>query len=82
VPRDRLAFTVLVCREVDLARRADETAKLRDLFALLARHDVKGLEVVVHVDTETSPGLCLEGRRHVRRRSRRSRMWPIEDSTT
>ena len=68
VPRDRLAFTVLVCREIDLAGRADQAAKLRDLFALFARHDVQGLEVVVHVDAETSPGLGLERRRHVRRR--------------
>jgi len=70
VPRYRLAFAVLVCREIDLAGRADEAAELGDLIPFLARHDVEGLEVVVHVDAETSPRLGLEGRRHVRRRSR------------
>ena len=70
VPRDRLAFTVLVCRQIHLARCANEATKLRDLFPLLARHDIEGLEVVVHVDAETGPRLGLEGRRHVRRRPR------------
>ena len=70
VPRDRLALTVLVGREIDLARCADEAAELRDLFPFLARHDIQRLEVVVHVDAETSPWLGLERSRHVRRRSR------------
>ena len=35
VPGDRLALAVLVCREVDLARLADEAAELGHLFALL-----------------------------------------------
>ena len=61
VPCDRLPLAVLVCREVDLARGRDEAAQLCHLVPLLARHDVQGLEVVVYVDPESSPGLGLEG---------------------
>ena len=70
VPGDRLAFAVLVGREVDLARVADEAAELGDLLALLPRDDVKRLEVVVDVDAEARPRLGLEGRRDVGGRSR------------
>ena len=57
MPGDRLAFPVLVCREIDLARSTDEAAKLGDLFPLLPGHDVQGLEVIVDVDAETGPRL-------------------------
>ena len=63
VPGDRLAFAVLVGREVDLARVADEAAELGDLLALLPRDDVKRLEIVVDVDPEARPRLGLERRR-------------------
>ena len=57
VPGDGLALAVLVSGEVELVGVLEQRLELGDLLLLVAGHDVQGLEVVVHVDTEARPGL-------------------------
>ena len=57
VPGDGLALAVLVCRQVELVGVLEQRLELGDLLLLVGRDDVKGLEVVVDVDAESSPRL-------------------------
>ena len=83
VPGDRLAFAVLVCREVDLARRRDELAELGDLLALLPRTRRRsGLKSLSTSTPRRAQGSDLKAAGTSAAERGRSRMWPIEDSTT
>ena len=60
VPGDRLALAVLVRGEVELVGVLEQALELGDVALLVARHDVVGREVVLHVDGEPSPRLVLD----------------------
>ena len=82
VPGDRLALAVLIGGEVELVGVLEQALEL-GMCAFLSRgHDVVGLEAVLDVDREPAPGLVLDLRRGVGGACGRSRMWPMEDSTT
>jgi hypothetical protein len=66
VPGDGLPLAVLIGGQIELAGVLEEGLELTDLVLLLPGHHVEGLEVVVHVDAETGPGLALVGRGDVR----------------
>ena len=56
--------------------------QLVDLLLLVGIDDVERLEVVVDVDAEARPGSFFSAAGMSAARFGRSRMWPIEDSTT
>ena len=65
VPGDRLALAVIIGGEVELVGVLEQLLQLRDVALLVAWHDVIGLEPVVDVDGEPSPGLVLDRGRGV-----------------
>ena len=65
VPRDRLAFAVLVGREVQLARIGDRGLELLDHVLFLLGHDVDRLELVLDVDPQTTGVGALVLLRHL-----------------
>ncbi len=64
VPGDGLSFAVLIRCEVELGGVLQVVLQPLDDVALLARHDVERLEVVVDVDAEARPRLPLVGGGH------------------
>jgi hypothetical protein len=66
VPRDGLAFAVLVCRQVELVGTFEQGLELGDLCPLLRGDDVQRLEPVLGVDAKARPWLALVLRGHVR----------------
>ena len=59
MPRDRLAFAILVRREQELVGVGEVLAELGDDLLLLRVDDVVRLEPVVHVDAERAEALAL-----------------------
>ena len=76
VPGDRLALTILVRGEVELARVAEGLLQGPDVLLLLVGYDPNGLEVVVDVDAEPAHLLVGDALRDLLRAARRSRTWP------
>ena len=60
VPRDRLSFAVLVCRQVQLARILQERLQLGDPVLLTRDYHIQRLETVVDVNPQPCPGFPLE----------------------
>jgi hypothetical protein len=57
VPGDGLAFAVFISGQQQFVSALEQVLELRYLLALVVRHDIEGLEVVVHVDAEPGPRL-------------------------
>ena len=74
VPRNRLSFTVFICREVEAGRVLDHRPELFQVLLLLGRHDVEGFEVLFDVDAELRPFLTLEPGRYFA-----GRAWQVAD---
>src|SRR5262249_58382462 len=70
LPRDRLAFAVLVGGEVELAGVGERVLQLLDDVLLLLRDDVDRLELVLDVDAETTGVRALELLRYFARVAR------------
>ncbi len=59
MPRDRLALAVFVRGEIQLVRVLEQPLEIGHDRLLRGRHDIEGLEAVVHVDAEPGPVLAL-----------------------
>ena len=60
MPADRLAFAIRVGGQQQLGRVLEGDLQVGHLFLLVAGNDVIGREVLIDVDTETSPVLLLD----------------------
>ena len=70
VPRDGLAFAILIRCEIELRGALHQLLQVADAIALVGADDVERLEVVVDLDAEDLPGL-LVGLGHVGRSRRK-----------
>ena len=59
MPRDALSLAVLIGREVEVFRLGQGFLQQSYLGLLVVRHDVQGLEPVVHVHAQSGPSLLL-----------------------
>ena len=76
VPRDRLSFSVLVCRQVELARVLQKSLQLGNPVLFAGDHHIERLEPVVDVDPQPCPGFPLERCRNFIRIA-----WKVTDMT-
>jgi hypothetical protein len=60
VPGDRLSLAVLIGGQEELVGVLEQALELADVRLLVARDDVVGRELVVHVDREATPRLVLD----------------------
>src|SRR5687768_5371482 len=72
MPADRLAFAVRVGGQQQRGRFLERDLQMRNLFLLVPGNDVIGCEVLIDVDTKTSPVLLLNLFRNFS-----SRLWEI-----
>src|SRR5262245_35981898 len=67
VPGNRLTLAVLVGGKQEFVRIRQNLFELAHFFLLVRRHDVKRLEIVIHIDPEPGPRLLLQVGRDLRR---------------
>ena len=70
MPRDCLAFAILVRRQIELVGILEQSLEMPNLHLGSSGHDVEGLEIILSVDAQPRPLFRLVGRRHLRSTAR------------